>query len=130
MSDEKDEKRGGLRNQLGTFMKSTMVQLDALREEVAKKSRAGRIQLDVAWLKRKRRDVLADLGEAVAQLAAKGEIDEEKYPSLSGVLARLEALDERIARETDRARVAGGGVPEPADEDDEEDAGSESDEAR
>src|SRR5207248_3227636 len=116
-----DKKPGGLRNQLGAFVKTTMVQLDALREEVARKSRAGRIQLDVAWLKRKRRDILADLGAAVAELAAKGEVDEERFPSLSGPLARLEALDERIARERERGRVAGGGAPADRDEEDEGD---------
>jgi hypothetical protein len=99
------------KSQLGGFMRAALAQLDTVREVAVQKSKQARIQLDVAMLKRQRKDVLAELGEAVARLAARGRLTEEDYPELSAPLARLEALDERIEDETARARKVGDAGP-------------------
>lgn len=107
-------KRGGpgdLKSQIGSFLRSTLQQLDNVREVVVQKTKASRMQLDVTLLKRKRKDALAKIGEVVARLADAGRIDEEDFPELSGPLAELDALDERIAREERRARAAMAGAP-------------------
>jgi hypothetical protein len=106
-----------LKRQFGSFVRAALAQIDAAREVVVQKSKAGRIQLDVVMLRRQRKDVLAELGAAVAKLAGAGRISEEDHPELSGPLARLEALDERIADEEERARKVGAGAP-PDDDDD------------
>jgi hypothetical protein len=103
-----------LKRQLGTFVRAALAQLDTVREVVVQKSKAGRIQLDVAMLRRQRKDVLAELGGIVARLAGAGRISEEELPELSGPLSRLEALDERIEEEEERARrVSAGGSADP-----------------
>ena len=107
-----------LKSQLGGFVRAALAQLETVREVVVQKSKAGKIQLDVAMLKRQRKDVLAELGGVVARLAANGKISEEDYPELGAPLARLEAIDERIDYEAERARKVGMGVdggPEEAD---------------
>ncbi len=109
-------KDGDLKKQLGAFMRTAVQGLDSVREVVVQKTKAGRIQLDVAMLRRKRRDALAELGAAVADLAAAGKITEDAFPQLSGPLSALEALDERIAVEEDRARRVGGDDAGPADD--------------
>ena len=109
-------KDGELRRQFGAFMRTAMHQLDSVREVVVQKSKAGRIQLDVAMLRRKRKDALADLGAAALALAVAGKLTEDDFPELSSPLAALEALDERIAAEEDRARRVGGGDEETAAE--------------
>ncbi len=120
-------KRGKPTDLLGSFFKSAMQQLDSVREAVVQRSKAGRIQLDLTLLKRKRKDALAELGEAVARMAANGVIDEEEFPQLSGPLSRLEAVDEQIAAAERRARNASLGVEddrgdEPIEEYDDPDA--------
>jgi len=92
-----------LKRQLGTFVRAALAQLDTVREVVVQKSKAGRIHLDVAMLRRQRKEVLAEPGGLVARLAAAGRISEDDFPELGGPLSRLEALDERIEAEEARA---------------------------
>jgi hypothetical protein len=101
-----------LKTQLGGFMRAALAQLDTVKDVVVQKSKAGKIQIDVAMLKRQRREVLAELGGIVARLAGNGRITEEDFPELGAPLARLEALDERIDAEAERARRVGLGIPE------------------
>jgi hypothetical protein len=103
-------KGGDLRDQLGSFLKGALSQLDSVREVVVQKANAGRIQLDVAMMRRRRREVLADLGEVAARLAVEGKLSEDDFPEIGPALAQLEALDEKIAAEEDRARRVGGGT--------------------
>jgi multidrug efflux pump subunit AcrA (membrane-fusion protein) len=119
-----------LKSQLGGFVRAALAQLETVREVVEQKSKAAKIQLDVAMLKRQRREILAELGSVVARLAANGRLSEDEYPELGAPLARLEALDERIDAEAARARRVSGGFPEDEvaaadDEDDEEDLDTE-----
>ena len=101
--------KGDLKSQLGTFMRGALAQLDSVREVVVQKSKAGRIQIDIAMMKRRRKDILAELGAQVASLAANGRIAAEDFPELGPALAQLDAVDERIAVEEDRARRVAGG---------------------
>jgi hypothetical protein len=106
--------------QLGGFMRAALAQLDTVKDVVVQKSKAGRIQLDVAMLKRQRKEVLAELGALVVRLASNGRISEDDFPELGGPMARLEALDERIDTEAARARRVSMGI-------DSEDAAADSD---
>src|SRR5512143_1310260 len=115
--------KGDLRDQLGSFLKGALKELDTVRDVVVQKSRVGRIQIDVAMLRRRRRDALAELGEAVARLAAAGKIAEDAFPELGAPLAQLEALDEKIAAEEERARVVGGAVAAASEDDLDDDKG-------
>ena len=65
---------------------------------------AGKIQLDVAMLKRQRKDVLAELGAVVARLAANGTPLRGRLSRARRSPGRLEAIDERIDAEAERAR--------------------------
>jgi multidrug efflux pump subunit AcrA (membrane-fusion protein) len=107
-----------LKSQLGGFVRAALAQLETVREVVVQKSKAGKIQLDVAMLKRQRKDVLAELGGVIARLAANGRISEDDYPELGAPLARLEAIDERIDYEAERARKVGMGVDGEHDHED------------
>jgi hypothetical protein len=104
--------KGDLKDQLGSFVRGALAQLDTVREVVVQKGKQGRIQIDVALLRRKRRDVLAELGAVVAQLAAEEKITEEVFPEIGRPLAQLQDLDDRIAAEEERARQMGVPVAE------------------
>jgi hypothetical protein len=97
---------------INSLFRSTLQGLDTVREVVVQKSKQGKIQLDITLLRRKRREALADLGAAVVKLAESGKISEDKFPELGAALAKIEAIDERISDEQDRARAAGGEVIE------------------
>jgi hypothetical protein len=108
-------KRGGppdIKQQIGSFLNSAWQQLEGVREAVTQRTKAGRMQIDVALLKRKRKDALAALGEVVARLARSGRIDEEDFPELSGPLATLESVDDKIEREERRAKNVAAGLPD------------------
>jgi hypothetical protein len=107
-----------LRSAFGGFLRSTLQQLDSVREVVVEKAKEGRAQLDLTLLKRKRKDALAKIGEAVVRLAHAGRITEDEFPEIGSGLAALEAIDERIAREEG---VRGGGVHHADADDDLED---------
>jgi multidrug efflux pump subunit AcrA (membrane-fusion protein) len=109
--------KGDLKDQLGSFVKGALAQLDSVREVVVQKSRAGKIQIDVAMLKRRRRDALAEIGRVVVELAAKGRLSEDDFPEIGPALAQLEALDEKIAAEEERARRVATGHEDPYYED-------------
>jgi hypothetical protein len=101
--------KGDLKSQLGSFVRGALAQLDSVREVVVQKGKAGRIQIDVAMMKRRRKELLAELGEVIARLAANGRITEDDFPEIGPALAQLEAVEEKIAVEEDRARRVGNG---------------------
>ncbi len=100
----------------GSLLRSTLQQLDTVREVVVQKTKEGRAQLDLTLLKRKRKDALAKIGEAVVRLARDGRITEDDYPEIGEGLAALEAIDEKIAAE-------GGAVPTHGPHGEEDDDG-------
>lgn len=105
-----------LKHQLGSLVRTALAQFETVRGAVVQRSKVGRIQLDVAMLKRQRKAALVELGAAVAELAATGRISEDDFPTLSGPLSRLESIDERIAGEIERAeRVRLGADAAPID---------------
>ena len=104
-------KRGDL---LGTILRAGLRGLDGVREVVVETGKQGKIQLDLSLLRRRRREMLADLGAVVERLAQNGRIDEETFPELGGPLSRLEALDEEIAAAGRKAN--GGGAPDEPNE--------------
>jgi hypothetical protein len=99
-------------SQLGSFLRTTLQQLDTVGKVVVQKGKAGKIQLDITLLKRKRKDVLAALGELTARLAAEGRLGDEAFPELSSALVDLEAIDEKIEAEERRARATAAGLPD------------------
>jgi len=103
--------KGDIKSQLGSFVRGALAQLDSVREVVVQKAEAGRIQIDVAMLKRRRREVLVELGSIVAKLAAEEKITEEVFPEIGPALAQLAEMDDRIAVEEDRARRVSSGAP-------------------
>jgi hypothetical protein len=117
--------RSQLGDQLGSLLTNAFQQLDSVREVVTKGTKAGRVQLDLVLLKRKRKDALAALGEVVLRLAHSGRIDEDELPELGDPLAELEALDEKIEREERRARAVANGLPDDVAEEDAEEPWSE-----
>jgi hypothetical protein len=112
-----------LGSQLGSILTRTWQQLEGVREVVAQKTKAGRLQIDLTLLRRKRKDALATVGEVVARLARSGRLDEDEFPELSSPLAGLQDIEDRIEREEHRARnvAAGLGDEEYAAADDEGD---------
>lgn len=105
----------------GSLLRSAVQQLETVREVVVSRTKASRAQFDITLLRRKRRDALAALGEAVVALAKKGKLTEDDFPSLGSGLTAVEALDEKIAREERRARAAAAGMPIARGPEDDED---------
>jgi hypothetical protein len=99
-----------LGSQLGSILTRTWQQLEGVREVVAQKTKAGRLQLDLTLLRRKRKDALASIGEVVARLARSGRLDEDDFPELSGPLANLQDVEDKIEREEHRARNVASGL--------------------
>jgi hypothetical protein len=94
---------GDLTSQLGSFLRSTWKQLDPVKDFVVQKSGEAKRELDLALVRRKRKQAMVELGEAVMKLVESGKIDEEEFPELSSALATISAIDEQL-----------GGAPEPA----------------
>jgi len=107
-------KRGSsdITSQLGSFLRTTLQQLDTVGKVVVQKGKAGKIQFDLTMLRRRRKDALAALGEATARLAAEGRLPDDDFPELARGLGDLEAIDERIEAEERRARAAAAGLPD------------------
>jgi hypothetical protein len=99
-----------LGSQLGSILSRTWQQLEGVREVVAQKTKAGRLQIDLTLLRRKRKDALASIGEVVARLARSGRLDEDDFPELSGPLANLQDVEDKIEREEHRARNVASGL--------------------
>ncbi|MBI4511713.1 MAG: hypothetical protein HY698_18920 [Deltaproteobacteria bacterium] len=98
-----------LKNQLGSFFRTTLQQLDTVREVVTQASKEGKRQLDLTLLKRKRQALLTEIGETVVRLAREGKLDEGDFPELSGLFSRLDALEEQLEASSANPRPAGWG---------------------
>lgn len=81
--------------------------------DVARRSALTQKQrLDGALLERRRRDVLADLGQMLYDLVATGEIELEDLPELRRGVTDVEELDRQIA-EAEAAALGGRGARRP-----------------
>src|SRR3990170_8292957 len=99
--------RDDLRGTLGSLIRSTIDQVGAVREAVERGARNQRVWIDGALLQRKYREALAELGEAVYELAAAGELgDLADHPELASRLDEIQAIDERLTDAEDRVREA------------------------
>jgi len=120
--------RGQLGSQLGSILSRTWQQLDGVREVVEKRVSQGRVQLDLALLRRKRKDVLAALGAETLRLARAGRLDEEDFPELMDALGDVEEIEEKIAREESRSGDEGDDDYARGGHDDDDDGREEYDE--
>jgi hypothetical protein len=91
------QRRGGLRGRelptLGALIKNTLAGAGAVREVLERGAREGRSRIDGALADRRRKDLLAELGEVVLQLLRAGEIELEELPEVRELVADLEDLD-------------------------------------
>ena len=96
--------------------------LQTLREVVVASSQSGRLRVDLALLARERREVLAELGARVRDLAERGELT---LPESLGLLVeQLRDVEARLASSSGKAHDNASGAPrgyEPEAADYEED---------
>jgi hypothetical protein len=101
-----------LKGTLGTLLRTTLEQVGALKDAVERQARSQRGWFDTALLERRRKDVLASLGEVVYELAAAGELgDLEEFPEIERAVTDLEALDQQIAENEEQSRLEVGPGP-------------------
>jgi hypothetical protein len=85
-----------LRGTLGTLLRTTLAQANAVREALERGAREGRARFDDVRHERRRQEALAELGERVLERARRGELGElEELPDIAEALAHLEDLDSR-----------------------------------
>jgi hypothetical protein len=95
-----------LKGTLGTLLRTTLEQVGALKDAVERQARSQRGWFDTALLERRRKDVLASLGEVVYGLAAAGELgDLEEFPEIERAVTDLESIDQQIAENEERSRL-------------------------
>ena len=94
MSDSSSRGRSPLIGQVGLLLRSALNQWDVMRDAAVQTAQAGKLQLDVGLLRRRRQTVLARLGEQVLTLFEQNTLDERELPELADTLAALRALDE------------------------------------
>lgn len=105
MSERKDD----LRRQFGTVWKMAADSLDTLREVVVRSSQEGKLRVDLALLAREKQQLLAALGEAVAQL-----LDEEKLDvpeEARQIYDRVKDVEARLKADAGRASDNAYGAP-------------------
>jgi hypothetical protein len=88
---------GEITSQLGSFLRTTWKQLDPVKDFVVQKSGEARREIDLALVRRKRKQAMAELGEATFKLVEAGRIDDGEFPELSDALARLSEIEEQLA---------------------------------
>jgi hypothetical protein len=94
---------------LGSLIKSTLASAGAVREVIERGAREGKSRIDEALAERRRKDLLAELGEAVLGLLRAGEIELDDLPELRDLVADLDQLDAdgevpEVARPASRER--------------------------
>jgi hypothetical protein len=105
MSDEGDE----WKRQLGTMWRMASTGLDTLRDVVVRSSQEGRLRVDLALYQRERRDLFAELGQAVIGLVEAGRL--ALPDELRQLIARLRDVEERIRMDSARVNDNAFGAP-------------------
>jgi len=97
------------KRQLGTVWRMASSSLDTLRNVVARSSQEGRLRVELAIYQRERRDLFAELGQAVAGLAEAGRLalPEELGP----LVVRIREVEEHIRMDSARVHDNAFGAP-------------------
>jgi hypothetical protein len=104
-----------LRQTLGTLMQTALEQVGVVREVVEREAQAQLSRLDLVKLQRQRRNALAELGEAVYDLAVQGKLG-ELSEAVRECLAAIDAVDQQLegaGRPGDRGFAANSGWRRP-----------------
>jgi len=113
MSDQQKSK--DLRDQLSGLWRSTVDQLDGLKDVIIRQSHVGRKKIDTAMLRRQRDKFLQDLGELVLKRAEDESLD--LGPEGLRLAERVREIDEQIGTaETEISRIHQGETPESTGE--------------
>lgn len=93
----------------GGLLETAIAQLGAVREVVVEKGKAGKLQLDLALINRRRKAALATLGERVLALVDAGVLEVDEHAELTETLDAVRALDDELARAGEDPGFGGGG---------------------
>jgi len=104
-----DDGRDEWKRQLSTMWRMASSGIDTLREVVVRSTQEGKVRVDLALYQRERRDLFAELGQAVAGLADAGRM--ELPLELAQLVARLHDLAERIREDSARVQDNAFGAP-------------------
>lgn len=85
-----------LRGTLGTLFRTTMVQVESLRDVVERGARDQKEWIDHALLGRRRKEALAALGEALYDAVRDGATSLDDIDSLDNLLADVAEIDEAL----------------------------------
>jgi hypothetical protein len=86
-----------LKNTLGSLLRTTLEHAGALKDAALREAKSTRSWLDAALAERRRKDLLAQLGQITHDLAARGELgDLEEFPEIADVIAAIDELDEQL----------------------------------
>ena len=97
------------KRQLGTMWRMASTSLDTLRDVVVRSSQEGRLRVDLALYQRERRDLFAELGQAVVGLVDAGRL--QLPEELAQLIARLRDVEERIRMDSARVNDNAFGAP-------------------
>jgi hypothetical protein len=93
----RSDRAGPLRGTLKTLLRTTIHQVGAVSDVARRSARSQKQRLDGALLERRRREVLAELGDSLYQLVQDQEIELDELPELARWVDEVEELDRRIA---------------------------------
>lgn len=86
-----------LRSALGSLLRSTLDQVDNVREVVEQQARSRGGLLDQALVQRRRKEALVQLGESVLRLVQQGELEElALHPEIGMALSELQSIDDEL----------------------------------
>lgn len=106
-------RRGGppdLKGTLGSLLRTTINQVGAVTDVARRSALNQKQRLDEALLERRRRDALADLGEALHELVRSGELELDELPELQRGVDAVDDIDQQIA-EAEAAQSGGARRP-------------------
>jgi hypothetical protein len=102
--------RGGpkVKGTLGTLLRTTMHQVGVVKDAAVRQARTQRVWIDSAVLARRRKELLAQLGEQLVERVrsgAAGELD-ARWPELAASVEELDQLEAELDEATARSRDA------------------------
>jgi hypothetical protein len=104
------QSRGGpnVKGTLGTLLRTTMHQVGVVKDAAVRQARTQRVWIDSAVLARRRRDLLAQIGEQLVERIRGGDEAElaMRYPEIAAQIDELDALEADLDDATERSRDA------------------------